>query len=168
MILGIDPGLRGAIAYYRPGAKDELTIVDMPTHQLMRGGKNKFELDPHALHKLLMPYKLSSVYLEQVNSMPGQGVSSVFAFGKTYGIIIGVLAANGLPYTFVTPQTWKKKLQVPASKDAARARASQLLPAHADKWKLVKHDGRAEAALIAYYGWLQERGVEWQSSSKAS
>lgn len=156
MIIGIDPGLRGGIAYYRPGAKDELTIVDMPTHELVRGGKMKFEVDPHALHKLLMPYRLASVYLEQVGAMPGQGVSSVFAFGKTYGIIIGVLAANGLPYTFVSPVTWKKKLQVPAAKDGSRARASQLMPAHADKWKLAKHDGRSEAALIALYGWRNE------------
>lgn len=156
MIIGVDPGLHGAIAYYRPGAKDELIIIDMPTHELVRGGKKKLEIDPHALHKLIMPYRLATAYVEKVNSMPGQGVSSSFAFGKTYGMIIMALAANGVAFTEVPPVVWKKKLQVPAAKDGSRARASQLMPQHADKWKLVKHDGRAEAALIAYYGYKNE------------
>jgi crossover junction endodeoxyribonuclease RuvC len=62
------------------------------------------------------------------------------------------LAALGVPMSFVAPATWKRALQVPAAKDGARARASQLLPAAAGHWPLVKHDGRAEAALIALYG----------------
>jgi crossover junction endodeoxyribonuclease RuvC len=91
--------------------------------------------------------------------MPGQGVSGVFAFGKAYGVVIGVLAAHGVPMTFVSPVKWKKALQVPASKDGARARASQLLPQAASEWPLVKDSGRAEAALIAYWGIQQFHAI---------
>lgn len=153
MIIGVDPGLHGAVALYR--SEKDFGVFDMPTFELVRNNKKKHELDPHTLARLLTPYRLATAWLEQVGSMPGQGVSSVFSFGKSYGIVIGVLATLGIPYNFVTPQVWKKAMQVPASKDAARARASQLLPLHTNKWNLVKHDGRAEAALIALYGFRQ-------------
>ena len=149
MIIGVDPGFKGAIAYYTPKS---LHIADMPILTLERGGKTKNEIDAHALNKLFLPYKTASVFVEAVNSMPGQGVSSVFAFGKGYGIILGILAANSISYTLVPPQRWKKALNVPAAKDGSRARASQLLPAYSDLWKRVKDDGRSEAALIALYG----------------
>lgn len=153
MILGIDPGLHGAVALYR--SDKDFGVFDMPIFELVRNGKKKHELDPHTLHNLLLPYRLSTAWLERVSSMPGQGVSSVFSFGMSYGIVIGVLASLGIPYNFVSPQVWKKAMAVPAAKDAARARASQLLPLHTNKWNLVKHDGRAEAALIALYGFRQ-------------
>lgn len=153
MIIGVDPGLHGAVAIYR--SDKDFGVFDMPTFELVRNGKKKHELDPHTLARLLTPYRLATAWLEQVNSMPGQGVSSVFSFGKSYGIVIGVLATLGIPYNFVTPQVWKKAMQVPAAKDAARARASQLLPLHANKWNRVKDDGRAESALIALYGFRQ-------------
>ena len=91
--------------------------------------------------------------------MPGQGVSGVFAFGKAYGIAVGVLAAMGTPLSFISPVVWKRALQVPAAKDGARARASQLMPAAVHHWPLVKHHGHAEAALIALYGLRQLAGI---------
>jgi crossover junction endodeoxyribonuclease RuvC len=90
--------------------------------------------------------------------MPGQGISSTFAFGKTFGIILGVLAARGIPLTLVPAVRWKRRLHVQKSKDAARARASQLLPRCADQWRLKKHDGRAESALIALFGLHELQG----------
>jgi crossover junction endodeoxyribonuclease RuvC len=83
--------------------------------------------------------------------MPGQGVASMFAFGKAFGITIGVVSTLGIPSTLVSPVTWKKAMKVPG-KDAARARASQIMPAAAHHWPRVKDDGRAEAALLATYG----------------
>jgi crossover junction endodeoxyribonuclease RuvC len=150
-IIGIDPGLDGALAFL---FRDTLTILDMPTVTIQRGGKNKRELDLAAIVKALDHglYVPAHAFVEQVGAMPGQGVSSMFSFGKSYGSILGILAAKRIPYTLVPPVRWKRALAVPAGKDAARHRASQLLPAFADLWPLVKHDGRAEAALIAHYG----------------
>lgn len=151
MILGIDPGLDGAIAVALPRS---LRIHDMPTLSILRGGKNKREIDLAALAKLLapLPMVVCHAFVEQVGAMPGQGVTSMFSFGRSYGSILGILAALKVPVTHVPPVRWKKALQVPAGKDAARSRASQLLPDSTDLWPLKKHDGRAEAALIAEYG----------------
>jgi crossover junction endodeoxyribonuclease RuvC len=149
IIAGCDPGLGGAIAI--DSGHGILTVTDMPTYELSRGGKNKREIDPHSLAQLIIT-NIDHMFIEQVGSMPGQGVSSVFAFGKSYGIIIGICAALKVPFTLVPPQRWKKALGVPKEKDGARARASQLMPKNADLWPLKKHDGRAEAALICLWG----------------
>ena len=150
--IGIDPGLSGAVAFiFEDGS---LRVHDMPTFSLKRNGKTKREIDAVQLATLLHQGANDDVvvWLEQVGSMPGQGVSSVFAFGQAFGISKGIVAALGYPLNLVTPQVWKKALRVPAAKDGARARASQIMPRAASNWPLVKHDGRAEAALIAYYG----------------
>lgn len=158
VIIGIDPGLSGAFAFYQPRG-NLLEIEDAPVFALPRGGKTKREIDVQSLiaifrRRCIDPRLMPGVHawLEQVGSMPDQGVASMFAFGQVFGIIKGVLAALAIPVTLVPPVRWKRALGVPAAKDGARARASQLLPAHAGLWPLVKHDGRAEAALIAYYG----------------
>ncbi|MGH7095602.1 MAG: hypothetical protein ACREFB_18980 [Stellaceae bacterium] len=152
IICGLDPGLSGAVALLDAAGGAVIDIVDMPTLALSRGGKNKREVDPHALAAALGRDRIGHAFVERVGAMPGQGVSSVFSFGKSYGVLIGVLATLGIPYSFVAPAVWKRALQVPAAKDGARARASQLLPAAAHHWPLVKHDGRAEAALIGLWG----------------
>ena len=152
IVAGVDPGLSGAVALLDAASGAVIDIFDMPTLALSRGGKNKRELDPHSLAGALGRDRIAHAFVELVGAMPGQGVSSVFSFGKSYGVVIGVLATLGVPMTFVAPQVWKRALQVPAAKDGARARASQLMPAAAAHWPLVKHDGRAEAALIATYG----------------
>jgi crossover junction endodeoxyribonuclease RuvC len=155
IVAGIDLGLSGAVALIDAASGAVVDIADMPTLALARGGKHKREIDAHSLARLIGDRRPSHVYIEMVGAMPGQGVSSVFAFGKSFGVVIGVLAALAVPMTLVSPVTWKRALGVPAAKDAARYRASQLLPAAAHHWPLVKHDGRAEAALIALYGLRQ-------------
>ncbi len=150
VILGADPGLAGALCFMNSN-ESVWQINDMPTLSLSRGGKNKREIDAHALVRMLS-VPIGHAFLEQVGAMPGQGVSGMFAFGKAYGILIGVLAARGVPMTFVAPKVWKKAFGVQASKDAARARASQLIPDAAHNWPLVKHSDRAEAAMIALWG----------------
>jgi crossover junction endodeoxyribonuclease RuvC len=152
MIVGIDPGLSGALFFLDPGNPSNGEAVDIPTHTLTRGGKQKREVDIAGLIAVLAMRPLTHAFIEQVGAMPGQGVSGVFAFGKCYGVVLGVIAARSIPLSLVPPVRWKRALGVPRAKDGARARASQLLPEAASQWPLKKHDGRAEAALIALYG----------------
>jgi len=157
ILAGIDPGLSGAVAFFNT-ERNDVEVFDIPTFSLTRSGKNKREVDAHALARILSARRIDHAFVERVGAMPGQGVSGVFAFGKCYGIILGVLAAIGAPQTLVAPQTWKKALQVPAAKDGARARASELMPQASHQWARGKDDGRSEAALIALYAHHQLNG----------
>lgn len=156
MIVGIDPGLNGAIALYD---SNTLEVHDMPVIQT--GPKSRRVVDYTKLHMLIYPPSLYAkgiephVFLENVWNLPGEGGSSSFNFGKGIGMLQGAIGTLQLPHTLVTPQKWKKALGVPAVKDGARGRASQLMPKYAENWPLKKHDGRAEAAMIAYYGYKQ-------------
>jgi hypothetical protein len=151
MILAVDPGLGGAMFFLDPQAATG-EAVDIPVHVLVRGGKQKREIDIAQLIGLLAQHQVEHAFVEQVGSMPGEGVSSTFAFGKAFGIILGVIAARSIPVTLVPPVRWKRVMGVTKSKDGCRARASQLLPLAAYQWPLRKHDGRAEACLIALFG----------------
>jgi crossover junction endodeoxyribonuclease RuvC len=141
------------------GNPSTVETVDIPVHLLTRGGRAKREVDIVELIRLLATHCIDHAFVEQVGAMPGQGVSGVFAFGKCYGVILGVLASRSIPLSLVPPVRWKRALGVPKAKDGARARASQLLPEAAHQWRLKKHDGRAEAALIALYGARQLSGT---------
>ena len=155
--LGVDPGLSGAIALFVPGDR-RLQVIDIPTHTVTIGGKQRKRLDARRLENELKAMVGSSrvtlAAVEDVHSMPKQGVASAFSFGFVAGAIQQALVAHEIPITLVDPASWKRFLNVPANKDAARRRASQLLPFGADLWPLAKHDGRAEASLLAYYGSL--------------
>jgi len=154
IILGVDPGLSGGLAFYDP-TTDGLTVLEMPVHRLERGGKLKREIDAIELARLVDAYgPVGQAIVERVGSMPGQGVASSFAFGKSYGIVLGILAANFIPVELVPPTVWKRAMgiAVGAGKDASRARASALLPRFAAEWARVKDDGKAEAVLLALYG----------------
>jgi len=160
MILGIDPGISGALAFLTP---HELVVEDIPILKTKKGTKIQTTIDAYALGRIIDAKKITHCYIESVHAMRGQGVSSSFNFGKSLGIIIGIVAANFIPMTLVTPQEWKKALRVPADKDGARARASELMPQYNESWRLKKHDGRAEAALIAYWGSLRQEPVQTTS-----
>lgn len=151
ILCGIDPGLSGAIAFLDT-AEGRCDVHPMPTLALSRSGKNKREIDAYALADLLRSVRIGHAFVELVGPMPGQGVSSVGAFMRGYGVVLGVIATVGIPLTLVAPAKWKRALSVPADKDGARARASQLLPWSAHQWSRAKDDGKAEAALIALYG----------------
>lgn len=153
LILGVDPGLCGALALYDDEI-DQLEVWDVPTHALTRNGKNKTEVDVQGLVDLVdyVAIHRPRVFIENSTPMPGQGSASTFSFGKTFGLLYGVMAGRKLVLERIAPVKWKKALAVPKDKDGARARASVLLPAHSGHWPLKKHDGRAEAALIALYG----------------
>lgn len=147
-ILGIDPGLSGALALY--DVDGLLEIVDIPTLQL----KTKRVVDEYALARIVDAWsgRIREVWLEQVGTRPGEGAVGAFTFGRGYGVLRGICAANFLPIVDVTPAAWKGAMKVRGNKDESRLRASALLPRHAHLWPLKKHDGRAEAALIALHG----------------
>ena len=151
IILGIDPGLSGALAFFDT-ERGDLEILDMPTLKAGTKGKNIVDIDTLAREIDCRASFVTHAFLELVGTRPGEGPVGAFSFGEGYGVIKGILAANFIPRTLIRPAEWKKAMRVPAEKDGARARASQLLPRHAEKWSLVKHDGRAEASVICVFG----------------
>jgi len=154
MILGIDPGASGAIAFF-DYEKGDLTIFDMPTATIERNGKSKKEVSPAMLAMVCRGIEVRRAVVERVNARPGQGVTSMFAFGRSFGIVEGVLGGLNIPTSYVTPQQWRKAMQVREGKDGSRQRAAELFPKYANQFARVKDDGRAEAALIAYFGALK-------------
>lgn len=153
-ILGIDPGKYGALALYDPETR-AAEIADIP----LVGPTGKQVIDEYALARWIdaRSHRIGQVWLEQVSSRPGEGHVGAFSFGRTYGLIRGVCVANFLSIYNVTPATWKAALKVSKDKDMARLSASAAFPRLAHNWPLKKHDGRAEALLIAHYGSLQRR-----------
>ncbi len=149
--LGIDPGLFGAMAFFDP-EKGHLSIIDMPTVEVERGGKKKRELSPQMMASMirLAEGDLTAV-VERVGAMPGQGVSSVFSFGRSLGMVEGVLAGLNIRTTLIPPQVWQKAAGVRGGKEASRQRAAELFPAYANLFARKKDDGRADAACMAWY-----------------
>lgn len=160
VFVGIDPGLSGAIARL-DSASGEVRIEDVPTFEIKRNGKAKREIDYHSLARILDDMTKepgTRIVIEGVGAMPGQGVSSVFAFGKAFGVLIGVSAATFCPIDFVSPAKWKREMGVTASKDGSRAKASMMFPRYSELWRLAKNADRAEALLIAAWAAETERG----------
>lgn len=159
LIVGIDPGLYGAISLLDESA-NALRVWDVPTFNLGTAKTKKMRIDEIALALIfddLAKRGACDVWLEQVGSRPGEGHVGAFNFGRTYGLLRGMAAAHFFVVRDVTPARWKGVMSVHGDKDQSRARASQLMPTHAHNWPLKKHDGRAEAALIAKFGALQGR-----------
>jgi len=150
--IGIDPGYSGTIAALFPS--DRLSVYDMPVIKV-KGEKTK--LDVPRLATLLIPFSEISAYVavENVHSMPKQGVTSSFNFGYQLGAIEGILEALGIPYQKVAPVTWKKHFAlIGMSKSGSRAVAEIRFPEHANLFSRAKDDGRAEATLMAL--WLKD------------
>ena len=155
MIIGIDPGASGAIAAFSLET-GHLSVMDMPVMEVMRGKTMKRELNAPLLAGIFSDldanFKITAVFLEKVGAMPGQGVSSMFAFGRNVGTIEGIMAALEWPVSYVTPQAWQKAASVRQGKDGSRLRAIELFPSYAQLFARKKDDGRSDAALIAWYG----------------
>lgn len=155
--LGVDPGLKGAIAVCDTRARPwAITVRDMPTHELTVNGSKRKRLDGHALARAVLELHKDAVdtivIIEDVHSMPKQGVASSFTFGKVAGAIEQCFIDHSIPIRLVQPSAWKRILAVTADKDSSRQRASQLFPTYSHLWPKRSHDGRAEAVLLAYYG----------------
>jgi crossover junction endodeoxyribonuclease RuvC len=151
-VIGIDPGLSGAVAVLT--GTDSLAVFDMPTMTVERNGKAKRQVSASELAEIIYIMKNDDchVFVEKVSAMAGQGVTSVFSFGRSFGMIEGILAAFKLPVTYVAPATWVKAVGRGQGKDASRARAMELFPNNQTDFKRVKDDGRSDSALIAYWG----------------
>lgn len=155
IILGIDPGNTGGLALIDP-KRALIHIIDMPTFEFFTT-KNRVKLDPYGVTRALSLVPISCAYIEDVHSSPQMGVVSAFNFGEGKGILLGCLAALGIPVTPVKPAVWKKTMRCPADKKATVMRASQLLPDVAHLFKGPRggvYDGRAESALLGLYGAL--------------
>ena len=152
-ILGIDPGLSGGISVLED--QKVLGIFDMPV--MAEGKKNKRQLNSAQLVNIIKENTRSDdevvIIVEQVNAMPGQGVTSMFNFGQTFGAIKGICAAMSLPIFFVRPSKWKKHFElINASKDSSRTKVIEMYP-HLSNQLTKKDAAKSDAILIArsYY-----------------
>mgnify|MGYP006090041883 FL=1 len=151
-IIGIDPGLSGGIAVLKNNSIKKL--YDMPV--MPEGKKNKRQLNSAQLAKLIKDNIDKNeevvIVVEQVNAMPGQGVTSMFNFGQTFGAIKGISAALELPIFFVRPAKWKKHFElINSSKDASRTKAIEMYPHLAEKLSRKKDVNKSDAILIARF-----------------
>ncbi|NBW07982.1 MAG: hypothetical protein EBR82_08140 [Caulobacteraceae bacterium] len=153
-VLGVDPGKTGAMARYSD-AHDSLEILDMPTLVVAKGKKTVTRIDAVALAfrlQQLASRGLDLIVLEQPMAMPGQNSASVFDIGRSFGMIEGIIGTLKIRCEIAHPAAWKRTMKCGAAKDSSIARATQLLPQHAQLWPLKKHADRCEAALLALYG----------------
>ena len=154
IIFGIDPGISGAISVLEN--KRVIEIFDMPT--MIDGKKNKKQVNGAQVTNIIKERldsekeKEIAVVVEHVNAMPGQGVTSMFNFGQSFGVIKGICAALSLPIYFVRPMKWKKHFNlIKTNKDASRTKVIQVYPEISSKLSRKKDSNKADAILIARY-----------------
>ena len=153
-IIGIDPGISGAICFFNDGKI--IDVIEMPS--MSEGKKNKKQVNGNQLYNEIK-FHISqinqqeiSVVVEHVTAMPGQGVTSMFNFGQSFGVIKGICSAMQLPIHFVRPAKWKKYFNlINTAKDASRSRAIEIFPKFSEKLKRKKDSNKADAILIASY-----------------
>ncbi len=154
LIIGIDPGISGSICFFEDGKI--LDVIDMPT--MTDGKKNKRQVNGAQIHnEILIRVKKNDkqnvrVIIEQVSAMPGQGVTSMFNFGQSFGILKGICSAMQLPMYFVRPAKWKKYFNlINSEKDASRTRAIEIFPYFSSQLSKKKDSNKADAILIASF-----------------
>ena len=152
IIIGIDPGINGAISIIEN--KKIIEVYDTPT--MIDGKKNKRQINgaqvTNIFKERLNGEKEVVVVVEHVNAMPGQGVTSMFNFGQSFGVIKGICAALNLPIYFVRPAKWKKHFNlIKTNKDASRTKVIEVYPEISSKLHRKKDSNRADAILIALY-----------------
>jgi crossover junction endodeoxyribonuclease RuvC len=154
LIIGIDPGISGSICFFENGKI--LDVVEMPT--MTEGKKNKKQVNGSQIYNEISNIikhrdkKEIKVIIEQVSAMPGQGVTSMFNFGQSYGILKGICSAMRLPMYFVRPAKWKKYFNlINSEKDASRTRAIEIFPYFSSQLSRKKDSNKADAILIASF-----------------
>jgi len=154
IIVGIDPGIAGAICFFSNG--NVIDVIDMPT--MAEGKKNKKQVNGRQIYNEIMLIKNKfmnekiSVIVEQVSAMPGQGVTSMFNFGQSFGVIKGICSAMELPIFYVRPAKWKKHFNlINSEKDASRTKVIEMFPRISNKLSRKKDNNKADAILIAQY-----------------
>ena len=152
IIFGIDPGVSGAISILEN--KKVIEVFDMPT--MIDGKKNKKQVNgaqvTNIIKERLVNNKEVVIVVEHVNAMPGQGVTSMFNFGQSFGVIKGICSALNLPIYFVRPAKWKKYFNlIKTNKDASRTKVIQVYPEISSQLSRKKDSNKADAILIARY-----------------
>ena len=154
LIIGIDPGISGSICFFEDGKI--LDVLEMPT--MTDGKKNKKQVNGSQIFNEIskridtMEKKQIKVVIEQVSAMPGQGVTSMFNFGQSFGILKGICSAMQLSVYFVRPAKWKKYFNlINSEKDASRTRAIEIFPYYSSNLSRKKDSNKADAILIASY-----------------
>ena len=154
LIIGIDPGISGSICFFEDGKI--LDVLEMPT--MTDGKKNKKQVNGAQIYNEIstkirgIEKQNLRVIIEQVSAMPGQGVTSMFNFGQTFGAIKGICASLNLPIFYVRPAKWKKHFElINASKDASRTKVIEMYPLISDRLRKKKDVNKADAILIARY-----------------
>ena len=154
LIIGIDPGISGSICFFQDGKIVE--VVEMPT--MTEGKKNKKQVNGSQIFNEIsekikkLDKKEIKVVIEQVSAMPGQGVTSMFNFGQSFGILKGICSAMQLPMYFVRPAKWKKYFNlINSEKDASRTRAIEVFPYFSGQLSRKKDSNKADAILIASF-----------------
>ena len=154
IIIGIDPGISGAICFFDSGIVKD--VIEMPT--MADGKKNKKQINgPQIVNEIQkriedIPKKNIFVVVEHVSAMPGQGVTSMFNFGQSFGVIKGICSAMQLPIYFVRPVKWKKYFNlIKTDKEASRSKAIQIFPYISSKLSKKKDSNKADAILIASF-----------------
>ena len=152
ILLGIDPGVSGALSVYEH--KKLVEVLDMPT--MSEGKKNKKQINSAQLSleikKRINGSDENAVVIEHVTAMPGQGVTSMFNFGQSFGVIKGICSALNLPVYFVRPVKWKKHFNlIGSSKDASRTKAIEMFPSFSNNMTRKKDANKADAILIGRY-----------------
>ena len=152
IIFGIDPGISGAISIMEN--KKVIEIFDMPT--MIDGKKNKKQVNGSQVSNIIKEWKKDNketiVVVEHVNAMPGQGVTSMFNFGQSFGVIKGICSALSIPIHFVRPMKWKKYFNlIKTNKDASRTKVIEVYPEISSKLSRKKDSNKADAILIARY-----------------
>jgi len=160
LIIGIDPGISGSICFFEDGKI--LEVIEMPV--MTEGKKNKKQVNGAQIYNEFLKRINKKddeirVVIEQVSAMPGQGVTSMFNFGQSYGILKGICSAMQLPMFFVRPAKWKKYFNlINSQKDASRTRAIEIFPYFSIHLSKKKDSNKADAILIAsfYYETYQK------------
>jgi crossover junction endodeoxyribonuclease RuvC len=154
LIIGIDPGISGSMCFFEDGKI--LDVVEMPT--MTEGKKNKRQVNGSQVYNEIskrikqVDKKDIKVIIEQVSAMPGQGVTSMFNFGQSYGILKGMCSAMQLPMYFIRPAKWKKYFSlINSEKDASRTKAIEIFPYFSSNLSKKKDSNKADAILIASY-----------------
>ena len=154
IIIGIDPGIAGAICFFSEG--DVIDVIDMPT--MAEGKKNKRQVNGRQIFNEITSIKNKysnkkiGVVVEQVSAMPGQGVTSMFNFGQSFGVIKGICSAMELPIFYVRPVKWKKYYDlINSQKDSSRVKAIEMFPKFSSMLSRKKDTNKADAILIANY-----------------
>ena len=163
LLIGIDPGISGSICFFEDGKI--LEVLDMPT--MVDGKKNKRQVNGAQIYNEILNRINKTqndeirVIIEQVSAMPGQGVTSMFNFGQSFGILKGICSAMQLPMYFVRPVKWKKYFGlINSEKDASRTKVIEMFPYFSSQLSKKKDSNKADAILIANF-YYETYKFEW-------